>query len=107
MENVMTAKTDSLRNPKKEKIAQSDVIRDADRLPERAASNSRIDPKKGKFADNKVAGRMPERSEAISGDETDGLTPISVAAGSSVTKAKSVYRSVKRAQTMRPSGVRR
>lgn len=27
-------------------------------------------------AKSKVAGRMPERSEAISGDESKGLTPV-------------------------------
>ena len=39
----------------------------------------RFEKKLGKIAKSKVGGRMPERSEAISGDESKGLTPVSTA----------------------------
>lgn len=38
--------------------------------------------------DTKPVGRMPERSEAISGDESKGLEPISAAQSEEVNSAK-------------------
>jgi hypothetical protein len=106
MENVMAAKIDSSRNPKRARVTQSDAIRDGGNFIERAAGKGRIKPKIGKLAERNVVGRMPERSEAISGDEADGLTPISAAIGRSGAKVKSVPKSVGRAQIIRSSATR-
>jgi hypothetical protein len=39
----------------------------------------KVPGKLGKIAKSRVAGRMPARSEAMAGDESEGLTPVATA----------------------------
>jgi hypothetical protein len=79
----------TLPSPKKKKMAPSEAIPNGARRFESNADKGRLaaKTKKPKAAKSKVAGRMPERSEAVSGNEADGLTLVSAARPTSVTGA--------------------
>jgi hypothetical protein len=85
----MAANTKFPLNPKKARIAPSASIPDGARRPECNADKDQLvaKTKKAKAAKSKVAGRMPERSEAVSGIEADGLIRVSAATPTSVTSA--------------------
>jgi hypothetical protein len=76
---LMASNTKFPLKPKKARIAPSEAIPDGAQRLERKVDKGRpvAKSKKAKTAKSIVAGRMPERSEAISGDETDTRTLVS------------------------------
>jgi hypothetical protein len=75
----MAASPKSPLNSKKARIAPAEAIPDGARSPKRNTDTGRLAPKtkNTKPAKNNVRGRMPERSESVSGDETDKRTLVS------------------------------
>lgn len=106
--NAMAATTESMPSSKKKNKLPSEAIRDgAGRLERDSDKGPHLaKARKPKAAKKKVAGRMPARSEAVSGNDADGLTPVSGATPTSVASATPEGESMKPVQPVRKSGAR-